>query len=141
MIDRERRRTTTEPPAAVAWRTPRGRAPAVPAHARRVGSMPAGGSVAAARRRRGDRPAAGRHEQADLLALGGRAVDQGDDLAPVHHRDPVGQLQDLVQLGGDEQDRCPASRLAIDLAMDELDAADVETAGGLVEDQEPSGRG
>ena len=28
-----------------------------------------------------------------------------DELAAVHHRDPVGQLEDLVELGRDEQDR------------------------------------
>ena len=34
----------------------------------------------------------------------------------------------------------PASRFAIDLAVDELDAADVEAAGRLVEDEQLAGR-
>ena len=82
-------------------------------------------------------PSAGRHQQADLLPLGGRAVDEGDDLAAVHHGDPIGQLQDLVELGRHEQDGRPRVALGDDLLVDELDAADVEAAGRLVEHQEP----
>ena len=55
----------------------------------------------------------------------------------VHHADPVGELEDLVELGRDEQDRRARVALGDRLLVDELDAAHVEAAGRLVEDQEP----
>ena len=88
------------------------------------------------------RRAAGRHQQADLLACRpSRPSTTRDDLAAVHDRDPVGQLEDLVELGRDEQDRRPGVALRDRLAVDELDAADVEAAGRLVEDEQLAGRG
>ena len=51
--------------------------------------------------------AAGRHQQPDLVLVGRPAVEDGDDPAAVHDRDPVGQLEHLVELGRDEQDRGP----------------------------------
>ena len=56
--------------------------------------------------------AAGRHQQADLVLVGRPAVDDRHDLAAVHDRDPVGQLEDLVELGRDEQDGRPGVALA-----------------------------
>ena len=47
---------------------------------------------------------AGRHQQADLLAVGGAPVEHRDDPAAVHDADAVGQLEHLVELGGDEED-------------------------------------
>ena len=49
----------------------------------------------------------------------------------------VGQLEDLVELGRHEQDGGPGIALGDRLAVDELDAADVEAAGRLVEDEQP----
>ena len=60
-----------------------------------------------------------------------------DQLAAVDDRDPVGQLEDLVELGGDQQDRRPGVALGDRLAVDELDAPDIEPAGRLVEDEQP----
>ena len=59
-----------------------------------------------------------------------------DELAAVDDRDPVGQLEDLVELGRHEQDRGPGVALGDRLLVDELDAADVEAAGRLVEDEQ-----
>ena len=57
--------------------------------------------------------AAGRHQHADLVLVGGPAVADGDELAAVDDRDPVGQLEDLVELRGDRAGSAvPASRLA-----------------------------
>ena len=49
--------------------------------------------------------AAGGHEQSDLLLVGLARVDDGDELAAVHDADAVGQLEHLVELGRDEEDR------------------------------------
>ena len=54
----------------------------------------------------------GRHQHADLVPVGRPAVDDRDDLAAVHHGDPVAQLEDLVELGGDEQHGRPGIALA-----------------------------
>ena len=70
-----------------------------------------------------------------------RPSQHGHDPAAVHDRDPVGQLEDLVELGRDEQDRRPGVALGDGLAVDELDAADVEAARRLVEDEQLAGRG
>ena len=56
--------------------------------------------------------------------------------AAVHHGDPVAQLEDLVELGRDEQDGRSGVALLDRLAVDELDAADVEAARRLVEDEQ-----
>ena len=63
-------------------------------------------------------------------------VEDGDQLAAVEHADPVRELEDLVELGGDQQDGGAGVALGDGLAMDELDAADVQAARRLVEDQQ-----
>ena len=60
----------------------------------------------------------------------------GHDLASIHDGDPVGQLQDLVELGRDEQDGGAGVALGDRLAVDELDAADVQAARRLIEDEQ-----
>src|SRR5437762_12318270 len=44
-------------------------------------------------------PFPGRHEQADLLLLRRWAIADGDDLAAIQDRDPVRELEHLVELG------------------------------------------
>ena len=66
---------------------------------------------------------------------------RADDPAAVHHRDPVRHLEHLVELGRHEQDRRPRVALRDRLAVDELDAADVEAARRLVEDEQLQRRG
>ena len=76
------------------------------------------------------------HEDADLVPIGRPPVDDRHDLPAIHDGDPVTQLEDLVELGRDEQHGRTRIPLLDRLAMDELDAADVEPARGLVEDEE-----
>ena len=104
------------------------------ARSRRLGRV--AGRRGSVRRRAASR-AAGRHQQADLLLVGGRPIDDGHEPAAVHHADAVGELQDLVQLGGHEQHRGARVALGDRLAVDELDAADVQAARRLVEHQQP----
>ena len=85
---------------------------------------------------RGGLATAGGHQQADLVLIRGPAVDHADQLAAVDDRDPVGQLEDLVELRGDQQDRRPGVALGDRLAVDELDAADIESARRLIEDEQ-----
>src|SRR3954447_23108138 len=80
--------------------------------------------------------ATGRHQDADLVLVGGAGVADPDELAAVDDGDPVGQLQHLVELGRDEQDRRSRIALGDDLAVDELDAADIKAACGLIEDEQ-----
>src|SRR5699024_8486953 len=61
--------------------------------------------------------------------------DDAQDLAAVHHGDAVGELGDLVQLGGDDHHRGALVPLVEDPAVQELDRADVHAAGGLGGDQ------
>ena len=60
----------------------------------------------------------------------------GDELAAIHDADPVRHLEDLVELGRDEEDGGPGVALLDDPAVDELDAPDVEAARRLVEDEQ-----
>ena len=82
------------------------------------------------------RPAAGRHQQSDLVLVGRPAVALGDELAAVHDRDPVGHLEDLVELGRHEQHGRAGVALVDHLVVDELDAAHVQAARRLVEDEQ-----
>ena len=83
-------------------------------------------------------PPAGRHQQPDFVLVGRPAVDRRDDLAPIHDHDPVGHFEDLVEFSRDEQDGGPGIAQLDRLTMDELDAADVEAARRLVEDEQSS---
>ena len=80
------------------------------------------------------------HDQADLLLLGVLGIEDRHQPAAEHHADPVAQLHDLVQLGGDEEHRRPGVALGDDLVVDELDRADVDAARRLIGDQQLSGR-
>jgi len=60
----------------------------------------------------------------------------GDQLAAVEHRDSVGQQKYFLKVGGDHQNRAPFAAHAQNLVVDVLNRADVEPAGGLVEQQE-----
>ena len=80
---------------------------------------------------------AGCHDQADRdpsrQSLG---VDDRHELAAVDDPDPVGQLEDLVELGRHEQHGRARVALGDDLLVDELDRADVDAAGRLVGDEQ-----
>src|SRR5487761_2256205 len=81
-----------------------------------------------------------RHQQSDRLAAGGRRHDAGDPTV-VHDRDPVAQGEDLVELGGDHQDRLALVALLDHLAVYVLDRSHVEPAGGLGGDEGLEGLG
>src|ERR1039457_4551549 len=55
----------------------------------------------------------------------------------VHHRDAVGQGVDLVEFGGDDQDRHPLIPFGHDAAVHELDGAHVEAPGRLAGHEQP----
>ena len=74
------------------------------------------------------------HHQPDLLPWG-LGWHDADDPAVVHHRDPVGEGEDLVELGRDQHHGRPAVALGDDPAVDELDGAHVDAAGGLGGDE------
>ena len=84
-----------------------------------------------------DRRATAGHEQPDLVDVGGCAAsNDADDLALVHHVDPVGQGEELVELLGDQQDRRAASRELEQQPVDGLDGPDVQAAGRLDGDEQ-----
>jgi hypothetical protein len=56
-------------------------------------------------------------------------------LAAIHNRDPIGELKDLVQLGGYKEDSGTGVTLADRLLVDELDTANVKAARWLIENQ------
>ena len=59
------------------------------------------------------------------------AVEGADERPAVDHADPVGQVEHLVELGRHQQHGGALVAEADDLAVDELDRADVEPAGRL----------
>ena len=75
------------------------------------------------------------HEQAERLLVGLLARQVGDDASLEHHEDAVGKRQDLGELGRDEQDGVALVALGEELAVDELDGADVDAARRLLGDQ------
>src|SRR2546426_8624076 len=78
----------------------------------------------------------GGHEKPDLLALGLCGGKCPHDVAAEHDQDPVRKLEHLVELRRDEEDRGAAIASGDHLLVDELDAADVEASGWLVEHQQ-----
>ncbi len=63
-------------------------------------------------------------------------VELRDHLAVAHHGDLVAEAEHLLQLGGDEQHRHAAVGQLHDQLLDLGLGADVDAAGGLVEDQQ-----
>ncbi len=73
----------------------------------------------------------------DLLAVEVGAVDEAADLAVAHHHDPVAHADQLLDLRGDHQDGGAVGRELVDDLVDLELGADVDAAGGLVQDEEP----
>src|SRR5919204_3398447 len=65
-----------------------------------------------------------------------RAGELGDDAAVVDHPDAVGERQDLLQVGGDQQHRQALVAGGHQLLPDELGGADVEAPGRVGGDQQ-----
>ena len=78
---------------------------------------------------------AGHHEAEDVARRVPR--HDSDDPAAVHHRDAVGERRDLVELGRDDDHRHARVARLDDALVDELDRADVESAGRLRGDEQP----
>ncbi len=76
------------------------------------------------------------HQQAKFFFVGFGGQALAHDLAVEHHRDPVGERQDLVQLDGDQQDRLALIAQGDDLLVDEFDRADIDAARRLADQQQ-----
>src|SRR5256885_14993190 len=55
----------------------------------------------------------------------------------VHDQDPIGEVEHLVELRGNEQHGDARVTTLDDLLVDELDAADVQPSRRLIDDQHP----
>ena len=77
------------------------------------------------------------HQQAELARRDARGRHGGAELAPMHHRDPVGQAQQLVQVFGDQHDRGAAPPRVEQAGVHEGDRTHVEPPGRLVGQQQP----
>src|SRR4051812_16737867 len=75
------------------------------------------------------------------LLVGLRAGELGGQPAFVHHQDAIGHAQYLGKLGGDHQHRQALARELAQQAVNLGLGADVDAAGGLVDDQQLRVRG
>src|SRR5215218_5281510 len=76
------------------------------------------------------------HEESDLLLRGLLRVHLADDAAVVEDEQAVGKRSDLFEFRGDEQDGAALVAQLDQLAVDELDGADVHAARRLRDEQE-----
>ena len=76
------------------------------------------------------------HHQADFFHGGLAPLHDADDLPLVHHRDPVGEAADFVQILGDEQDGRARGALLQQPLVDVFRCADVDPTRGLRGDQD-----
>ena len=76
------------------------------------------------------------HQQTELFSI--RLVRAHDiyDPAFVHHGDAVGQREDLVKLGRNQQNRGTRVALGDDVAVNEFDRREVDAARRLLGDQQ-----
>src|SRR5262249_55542227 len=70
----------------------------------------------------------------DLEEVGVGDVEIGDDLAAPHYRDSVGDLKDVMDVVGDEEDGMPRLARPLDEAEDALRLLDAKIVGRLIED-------
>ncbi len=85
---------------------------------------------------------AGRHQQADLLLVGGSARRRSPTISPRYITAIRSDSSSTSSSSAEtSRTRRPGVALRDRLAVDELDAADVEAAGRLVEDEQLRGRG
>src|SRR5699024_2429311 len=74
-------------------------------------------------------------ERHDVLLGGVLAVDEAGDAAVAHDHDPVGHTDDLAHFGGDHDDALAGFGQFGDDTVDLILGADVDAAGGLIQDQ------
>src|SRR5919199_1846567 len=77
-----------------------------------------------------------RHQEADLFLRGALGVNFADDAAVVDDEQAVCERGDLFQLGRDEEDGAALVAQLDQLAVYELDGADVHAARRLRDEQE-----
>ena len=82
------------------------------------------------------RPRHARHHQPERPLRGGRARHVSDDPPVVHHENSIRQGEDLVQLDRDQQERFAGVAQRHQAPVDELDRADVDSTGGLPDQEE-----
>ncbi len=63
-------------------------------------------------------------------------ADFFDDLSALRHQNPIGHRHDFRQVGGNDDDGEPFVGQRVDELMDLDDRADVDPAGGLIENDE-----
>src|SRR3954462_10014393 len=68
------------------------------------------------------------HEQADLLDVRLPGGELAEDATLVHHDDPVGEREDLVEVLSDQEDADAGLRRLPQVPVDGLDRADVQSA-------------
>ena len=119
-------------------RRPRRRASGAPAPRRRVGSCRVGAAArAAAGRSCGGSFAGARRPSSGRAPRGGCRRGTMPTMRPRYmHHDPVGERDDLVELGRDDQHGHAAVAGGDDPLVDELDRADVDAAGRLGGDEQ-----
>ena len=69
-----------------------------------------------------------------MFGGGGSGVDDAEDAAFEHDGDAVGEVEELFELGGDEEDGGAGGAGGEEFGPDGLDGAYVEAAGGLLDD-------
>ena len=72
-------------------------------------------------------PCPSRHEQPELLDVARARVELSGDPALVHHHDPVGEREDLVEVFADQETATPGRCLA-QVRVHGFDRADIEPA-------------
>ena len=76
------------------------------------------------------------HQQADLFQRRDLRIDFAGDPPFVNHQQAIGQRRHFFELGRDQQDRAAGVAQRDELAVDELDRADIDAARRLRHEQQ-----
>src|SRR5512136_429229 len=76
------------------------------------------------------------HQQPQLLTCGCAGLQRVENVAFVHDGNAIGQAHNLVEFRADQQHGGAAIARLDNAAMNELDAADIQTASGLIDNQQ-----
>ena len=88
-------------------------------------------------RRRASCVVGAEHQPADRVAVGGARVDDADHLAVVQHGDPVGHVEQLVEVLGDQQHAGAAGAAFEQQLLGSSGGGDVEAAARVGGDDQP----
>jgi hypothetical protein len=103
----------------------------------RTNTPPTRNAATTAMKRKEQRPSSARHQNADVCRFRRRRIDFARDAALVDHEQAIGQRHHFLELRRDEQDRAAGVPQLDQLAVDELDGADVHATGGLRDEKQP----